>query len=170
MNLQQPGEATPPPPLSSTAADIVGDVVEANFENSSDEEEEFVDHVSALLVSRQQQQQQRNDNNNNNVDQSPIEEQYDDSPTRPKSSPPKDSNSYNQHRDNYLTDSTLKNKGLLETIIDVNSSELASSLSLFSESETNGINDNSTHTASAIPDTSNKGTSQRQQQIMMQRQ
>ena len=90
-----------------------------------------------------------------------TERQVSSTATRPKSSPPKDPKEL-QSAQRQLTDSTLKKKkGLLETI-GVNSSELASSLSLFSESETNSINDNSTHTASSIPDTSNRGTSQRQ--------
>ena len=81
--------------------------------------------------------------------------------TRPTSLSPKDPKQL-QSAQRQLTNSTLKKKkGLLETI-GVNSSELASSLSLFSESETNSINDNSTHTAGSIPDTSSRGTSQRQ--------
>ena len=72
----------------------------------------------------------------------------------PKSSPPKDSKKF-QSAQKQLKDSSLKQKkGLFESI-GVNSSELASSLSFFLESETNSINDNSTHTAgSSIPDTS----------------
>lgn len=91
-----------------------------------------------------------------------TERQVSSTATRPKSSSPKESKQL-QSAQRQLTNSTLKKKkGLLETI-GVNSSELASSLSLFSESaESNSINDNSTHTAGSIPDASNRGTSQRQ--------
>ena len=78
----------------------------------------------------------------------------------PKSSPPKDPKRL-QSAQKQLTDSSLKQKkGLLESF-GVNGSELASSLSFFSESEANSINDNSTHTTGSIPDTSSRGPSSR---------
>jgi hypothetical protein len=78
----------------------------------------------------------------------------------PKSSPPKDPKKV-QSAQKQMKDSSLKHKrGLLESI-GVNSSELASSLSFFNESsDTNSsINDNSTHTAGSITDTSSRGPS-----------
>jgi hypothetical protein len=95
-----------------------------------------------------------------NTSSTAAETQVSSTATRPpKSSPPKDPKKL-QSAQKQLTDSSLKQKGLLESL-GVNSSELASSLSFFSESETNSINDNSTHTAGSIPDTSSRGPSPR---------
>lgn len=53
-----------------------------------------------------------------------------------------------------MKDESLKPKQWLPEGFSVNSSEIASSLSLFSEAETNSINDNSTHTAGSVPNSS----------------
>ncbi|KAL7536986.1 hypothetical protein ACHAXR_007520, partial [Thalassiosira sp. AJA248-18] len=57
-----------------------------------------------------------------------------------------------------LKDSSLKPKKWLPESFNVNSSDIASPLSLFSETETNSINDNSTHTVGSLPNAPNKIT------------
>ena len=79
---------------------------------------------------------------------------------RGKSSPPPEVKRL-QSAQQQLKDSSLKPKSWLPEGFSVNSSEIASSLSLFTESETNSaIDNNSTHTAGSLPNniTSNSTT------------
>ena len=78
------------------------------------------------------------------------------STTRPKGSPP--SAKKLQSAQKQLKDSSMKPKKWLPESFGVNSSDIASTLSLFSESETNSINDSSTHTVESVPNASNKGS------------
>ncbi|KAL7551780.1 hypothetical protein ACHAWF_014971 [Thalassiosira exigua] len=76
----------------------------------------------------------------------------------PKSSPPSEAKKL-QSAQKQLKDSSLKPRKWLPESLAVNSSDIASStLSLFSESETTSIPDNSTHTAGSVPNASNKGS------------
>jgi len=75
--------------------------------------------------------------------------------TRSKPSPSSEAKKL-QSAQKQLKDSSMKPKKWLPESFGVNSSDIASSLSLFSESESNSNIDSSTHTVESVPNASNK--------------
>mmetsp|Transcript_19441 Transcript_19441/g.36305 ORF Transcript_19441/g.36305 Transcript_19441/m.36305 type:complete len:1551 (-) Transcript_19441:468-5120(-) len=78
---------------------------------------------------------------------------------QPKGTPPPAAKEL-QSAQKQLKDSSMKPKKWLPEGFSVNSSEIASNLSLFSESETSSINDTSTHTVGSVQNASSKGPEQ----------
>mmetsp|Transcript_12967 Transcript_12967/g.28165 ORF Transcript_12967/g.28165 Transcript_12967/m.28165 type:complete len:593 (+) Transcript_12967:828-2606(+) len=76
---------------------------------------------------------------------------------RPISSPPAEAKKL-QSAQKELKDSSLRPKKWLPESFSMNGSDIASTLSLFSESETTSVNDNSTHTVESAPSASIKGS------------
>ena len=76
---------------------------------------------------------------------------------RPKSSPPADAKKL-QSAQKQLKDSSLRPKKWLPESFSVNGSDIASTLSLFSESDTNSVKDDSTHTTGSVPNAPNKSS------------
>jgi len=75
-------------------------------------------------------------------------------PPKPRSSAPSDTKIAQAQE--HLKDSSLRPKSWFPESFSMNTTEIAATLSIFSESETTGINDNSTHIAGSVSNASNR--------------